>query len=217
MTTELITLRDPRSPAAEAYRTLRTNLQFSSLDHPIHTLLITSSSPDEGKSTLLANLAVTLAQAEQRVIVVDCDLRRPTLHTVFGISNEHGLTSALLAETADLPLAATEVDGLLVLPSGPLPPRPADLIGSRRMDALIARLRSQADLILFDAPPVVSVTDAAVLATKVDGVVLAAKSGKTRRDRAREAVQLLQKVNAHVLGVVLTNTRAEHAAYSAYS
>lgn len=215
--TALITLRDPRSPAAEAYRTLRTNIQFSSLDKPIHTLLVTSTSPDEGKSTTLSNLAVTIAQAEQRVILVDCDLRRPSLHTLFGVPNEQGLTSVILNQgDGELPLHATSVPGLSLLTSGPLPPRPADLLGSRRMEVLIERLRSEADMVLFDTPPVIAVTDAAVLATRLDGVLLVLQAGKTRRDRAREARRQLEKVKANIIGVVLNNARME-ASYGYYS
>jgi non-specific protein-tyrosine kinase len=204
---QLIALRDPRSPAAEAYRALRTNIQFSSLDRTLHTILATSTAPDEGKSTTIANLAVTMAQAEQRVILVDCDLRRPSLHTVFGVGNEHGLTSMMLQEDVSPPLQQTEVPGLLLLPSGPLPPRPADILGSKRMEAVIAALREQADIVLFDTPPVTAVTDAAVLATKVDGVLLIFRAGATRRDRAREARRLLDKVNANIVGVVLTDVK----------
>lgn len=206
----LIALRDPRSPAAEAYRTLRTNIQFSSLDKPLRTLLATSTAPDEGKTTTLANLAVTMAQAEQRVLLVDCDLRRPGLHTIFDQPSEPGLTSVLLEQDeAPIPLHSTPVPGLYLLPSGPLPPRPADLLGSRRMEALIARLHAEADVVLFDTPPVTAVTDAAVLATRVDGVLLILQAGKTRRDRAREARRMLEKVKAHIVGVVLNNARQE--------
>lgn len=206
----LITLRDPRSPAAEAYRTLRTNIQFSSLDRPIKTLLATSTAADEGKSTTVANLAVTMAQAEQRVILVDCDLRRPSLHTLFSLPNEVGLTSAILDQQQNgLPLQETGVPGLSLLTSGPLPPRPADLLGSRRMEALITQLSAAADIVLFDTPPVIAVTDAAVLATRLDGVLLVLEAGKTRRDRAREARRRLEKVNAHIVGVVLNNARME--------
>ncbi len=216
-TSPLIALRDPKSPAAEAYRTLRTNIQFSSLDKPLHTLLVTSTAPDEGKSTTLANLAVTMAQAEQRVILVDCDLRRPTLHTLFNLPNQVGLTSMILQEeTAPLPLLETSVPGLSLLASGPLPPRPADLLGSRRMEALIARLREEADMVLFDTPPVIAVTDAAVLATRLDGVLLVLQAGKTRRDRAREARRLLEKVKANIVGVILNNARQE-AGYGYYT
>jgi capsular exopolysaccharide synthesis family protein len=205
----LIALRDPRAPASEAYRTLRTNIQFSSLDRPLHTLLVTSTAPDEGKSTTLANLAVTMAQAEQRVILVDCDLRRPTLHTLFGLSNDVGLTSMILSQEEAPPLQETGVPGLSLLASGPLPPRPADILGSRRMEAVIARLRAEADIVLFDTPPVVAVTDAAVLATKVDGVLLVFQAGKTSRDRARRARQMLEKVKANIIGVVLNNAAVE--------
>ncbi|HEX5690320.1 MAG TPA: CpsD/CapB family tyrosine-protein kinase, partial [Roseiflexaceae bacterium] len=191
-TSSLITLRDPRAPAAEAYRTLRTNIQFSSLDKPLHTLLATSTAPNEGKSTTLANLAVTMAQAEQRVLLVDCDLRRPTLHTLFNVNNDAGLTSMILAqEDTPPPLQETGVPGLSLLTSGPLPPRPADILNSRRMEAIIAQLRADVDIVLFDTPPVVAVTDAAVLATKVDGVLLVFRAGTTSRDRARQARQLI--------------------------
>ncbi|HEX6290508.1 MAG TPA: CpsD/CapB family tyrosine-protein kinase [Herpetosiphonaceae bacterium] len=213
--TQLIALRDPRSPAAEAYRALRTNIQFSSLDKPLRTILATSTAPDEGKSTTIANLAVTMAQAEQRVILVDCDLRRPSLHTMFGLPNEEGLTSLMLQENSRMPAQKTEVPGLLVLTSGPLPPRPADILGSKRMEAVIAQLREHADIVLFDTPPVNAVTDAAVLATKVDGVLLVFRAGATKRDRAREARRLLDKVNANVVGVVLTDVKGEDT-YSYY-
>jgi non-specific protein-tyrosine kinase len=215
--TTLIALRDPRSAAAEAYRTLRTNIRFSSLDRPLHTLLVTSTAPDEGKSTTLANLAVTMAQAEQRVIVVDCDLRRPTLHQLFNLPNDVGLTTLIL-EQGDEPLAlqATGVPGLSLLASGPLPPRPADILGSRRMESVIERLRNEADIILFDTPPVTAVTDAAVLATRVDGVLLVFQAGKTRRDRARQARLILEKVKANIIGVVLNDAQLE-AGYGYYS
>ena len=208
--TSLIALRDPRSQAAEAYRTLRMNIQFSSLDKPLRTLLATSTAPDEGKSTILANLAVTMAQSEQRVILVDCDLRRPTLHTLFDLPNEAGLTSLILAaEDAPIPLQETGVPGLSLLTSGPLPPRPADILNSRRMEAVIARLCSESDIVLFDTPPVVVVTDAAVLATRMDGVLLAFQAGKTNRDRGRQARQILENVKANIIGVVLNNAHVE--------
>ncbi len=210
VSSSLIALRDPRSPAAEAYRTLRTNIQFSSLDKPLHTLLATSTAPDEGKSTTIANLAVTMAQAEQRVILVDCDLRRPTLHALFDLPNDTGLTSLILAqEDAEIPLQDTGVAGLSLLASGPLPPRPADILGSRRMEAVIARLRAEADIVLFDTPPVIAVTDAAVLATKVDGVLLVFAAGKTSREHGRKAREILEKVKAHIVGVVLNNAEVE--------
>lgn len=212
----LVTLREPSSPAAEAYRTLRTNIQFASLDKPLRTLLATSTAADEGKSTTLANLAVTMAQSEQRVILVDCDLRRPTVHSIFGLPNEQGLTTLMLQADATLPLHQTDTPGLLILTSGPTPPRPADILGSKRMAAIIGQLRNQADIVLFDTPPINAVTDAAVLATAVDGVLLVFRAGNTKRDRAREARKLLDKVNANVVGVVLTDVKGDQDQYSYY-
>ncbi len=203
----LITLREPASAAAEAYRTLRTNILFSSLDKPIHTLLLTAAEPTPEKSLTAANLAVTMAQAEQRVLLVDCDLRQPALHTIFGISNEQGLTSSILDQDAPLAIQPTEVPGLSLLPSGPLPPRPADLLGSRRMEGLLARLKQAADIVIFDTPPVQNFTDALVLATRVDGVLLVVQANRSRRDRVREARQKLEKVKANLLGVVLSGAR----------
>lgn len=204
---ELITISEPRSAISEAYRALRTNLDFASLDRALKTLVVTSAGVGEGKSTTLANLAVVSAQAGRKVILVDADLRRPTLHEVFGLSQEKGLTSLMMGEVPlnSPPLQATGIEGLSILASGPLPPNPAELMGSRRMEEVIAALAERADQVLFDTPPVVAVTDAAVLATKVDGVLLVVSAGKTRRDNARSAVQRLQQINARLVGTVLTN------------
>jgi len=208
---ELITVTESRSPISEAYRTLRTNLDFAGLDRALKTLVITSAGVSEGKSTTLANLAIVSAQAGRRVILVDADLRRPTLHTVFGLANDAGLTTMMMddAALASPPLIKTAVDGLSVLTSGPLPPNPAEVMGSRRMEEIIAALAERADQVLFDTPPVVAVTDAAVLATKVDGVVLVVSAGHTRRDHARTAVQRLQQINARLVGAVLTNVQVD--------
>jgi capsular exopolysaccharide synthesis family protein len=215
----LITLTNPRSPVSEAYRTLRTNLEFSSLDRPIKTMVVTSPGLGEGKSTTLANLAVTLAQAEKEVILVDCDLRRPSQHEIFGLSNGVGLTTMVVDDGAmkEPPLLDTGVAGLRLLPSGPLPPNPSELVGSRRMGEIISVLAKQSDIALFDAPPVVAVTDAAVLASRVDGVLLVIKAGATKRDHARRAKALLEKVNAHLLGVVLNNIKMDTSYYSYYT
>jgi non-specific protein-tyrosine kinase len=206
---DLITVSEPRSPISEAYRTLRTNLDFAGLDQALETLVVTSAGVGEGKSTTLANLAVVSAQAGRKVILVDADLRRPTLHQTFGLDNETGLTTVMMDEAAlaSPPLRDTKIEGLSVLTSGPLPPNPADLMGSRRMEEVITALSEQADQILFDTPPVVAVTDAAVLATKVDGVLLVISAGKTRREYARTAVQRLEQINARLVGTVLTNVQ----------
>jgi len=215
----LITVADPRSPVSEAYRTLRTNLDFSSLDKPIKTMLVTSAGPEEGKSTVLANLAVTTAQAGRKVILVDCDLRRPTLHNIFNLKNDVGLTTMVVDDAAmeSPPLRDTGVEGLQLVSSGPLPPNPSELLGSRRMEEIIAALLERADVVLFDAPPVVAVTDAAVLATKVDGVLLVVNAGGTKRDYARAAKARLEKVNANLLGAVLNNVRFDVSLHRYYT
>jgi len=204
---DLITLRDPRSPAAEAYRTLRTNLTFTALDRPLETLLIAAAAPGDDSATVLANLAVTMAQGEKRTVVVDADLRRPTLHEIFGVPNARGLTTMVLEQAAleEPPLVEVGVDNLWLLPSGPLPPNPADILGSSRMEAALAALKPRADIILLSAPPVAAVTDAAVLAMKVDGVLLVVSAGRTRRDHALRAKELLERVHARIVGAVLNN------------
>jgi capsular exopolysaccharide synthesis family protein len=205
----LITLANPRSPASEAYRALRTNLIFSSINEPLQTLVVTSPAPEEGKSTALANLAVTLAQSGKRTIVVDCDLRRPAQHTIWGIEQQPGLTSMMLEDMDTPPLADVGVENLRVLPSGPLPPNPADLLGSPRMDAIVERVKKDADFILFDAPPVIAVTDATLLAAKLDGVLLVIRAGRTRREHAEQAGDLLRRVNVRIVGAVLTNAQVD--------
>lgn len=209
----LAMLQDPRSAAAEAYRTLRVNVQFSSLDRPVRTLAVTSAGMGEGKSTTVANLAIAMAEGGQRVIAVDADLRRPSLHTLFGQANREGLTTAVLGDDTSLPLQDTPIAGLRVLTSGPLPPNPLEMLGSRRFDTVIARLLQEADMVVFDTPPAAGLSDAAVLAARVDGVLLVVGAGRTKRDLARKAKELLLRVNAHLLGVVLTGVRSDQRVY----
>ena len=215
----LITISSPRSPISEAYRTLRTNLEFASLDTDLRTMVVTSPGPEEGKSTTLANLAVTMAQAEKRVVLIDCDLRRPRLHRFFGLDNASGLSTMIVDEAAlnDPPLQETGIAGLYLLPSGPLPPRPPDLLGSRRMETVISSLRERSDVVLFDAPPIIAVTDAAILATKVDGVLLVVSAGNTGREQARQAVERLRKVNARIIGAVVNNVELDTSLDRYYS
>jgi capsular exopolysaccharide synthesis family protein len=215
----LITLTDPRSPAAEAYRTLRTNLYFSSLDQALETLLVTSAAPGEGKSTILSNLAVTMAQGEKRTILVDADLRRPSLHVLFNVDNSQGLTTMVVDDSAlaEPPLVVTGVENLLLLPSGPQPPNPAEILGSRRMEEIIAALKARADIVLFDAPPAVAVTDAAVLGTKVDGVLLVFSAGKTRREHAERAKEVLERVQVRLIGAVLNNAPPDQSMGAYYA
>lgn len=204
---QLVTFLNPKSPVSEAYRVLRTNIQFSSLDKPIRTLLVTSANPSEGKSTTASNLAAVMAQTGQRVVLIDTDLRRPVIHKVFNIPNNLGLTSALLtnpdAATVAHLIQPTQIKNLSVLTSGPLPPNPSELLGSHRMGALIEALNSIADIIIFDSPPVLAVTDSAVLARQLDGVLLVVDSGETREPLARRAAEEMSKVGAQILGVAL--------------
>lgn len=207
----LVTLTDPRSPVSEAYRALRTNLSFYSLDDPIETLVVTSAEPNEGKSTTVANLAVTLAQAGNRTILVDCDLRKPAIHTLFGVANGEGFSEMVLSTGEKMPLVKTEVENLHLITSGAKPPNPADLLGSRKCDDVIARLKGAADIVLFDAPPVIAVTDAVVLGAKVDGVLLVLQAGKSRRDHAERAKQLLEQAKVRIVGATLTNAPKDDA------
>jgi capsular exopolysaccharide synthesis family protein len=205
----LVTLTTPRSSASEAYRALRTNLIFTGLDEPLHTLIVTSPAPEEGKSTTLANLAVTFAQSGKKTLMVDCDLRHPSQHTIWGVPQQPGLTDMVLEGLKKPPLVDVGVENLMLLPSGTVPPNPADLLGSQRMDAIIKQLKGEADIVLFDAPPVIAVTDATLLATKLDGVLLVFRAGGTRRDHAERAKELLERVNIRLVGAVLTNAQVD--------
>lgn len=216
---QLVTVTDPRSPSAEAYRTLRTSIDFASLDKAVRTLLVSSAGPEEGKSTTLANLAVVSAQEGKRTVVVDCDLRRPAQHRLFGLSNDQGLTSVLLNEAAlkDPPLREVGIPGLRLLTSGPIPPNPSEIIASARLVELIKTLASKADLVLFDAPPLVAVADASMLASRLDAVLLVAYAGRTRKAHIERAKALLEKANARLLGAVLTNVQVDRALSGYYS
>ncbi|MGQ9889089.1 MAG: CpsD/CapB family tyrosine-protein kinase [Aggregatilineales bacterium] len=209
----LITLTEPRSAAAEAYRTLRTNLMFSSVENPIKTLVVTAPAQGEGKSLVLANLAVTFAQSGHRTILVDSDLRRPTQHTLWGLDNARGLTAMMLDDSAlaNPPLASVGVDNLLVLPAGELPPTPADVLGSQRMIDIIGLLKARAQYVLFDSPPVLAAADAALLASRLDGVLLVVRAGHTRREHAARAREALERVHARIVGAVLSNAPRERA------
>jgi non-specific protein-tyrosine kinase len=207
---QLVAWLKSRAPESEAYRTLRTNIQFSSVDKPVKTLLVTSSSPGEGKSTTTANLAVVLAQTGQKVIVVDTDLRRPVLHKVFSVPNNTGLTTALLGDPTQVAaqLQPTDIDSLSVLTSGPIPPNPSELLGSHRMTALVEAVSAMADIVIFDSPPVLAVTDAAVLARQIDGVLLVADAARTKEHALAAAANELQKTGGNVLGVALNRLDA---------
>ena len=194
---------------AEAYRVLRTNVQFSTIDSPGQTLLVTSANPGEGKSTTAANLALVMAQAGKKVVLVDSDLRRPSLHRIFGLSNEQGLTNLLLSTQPSVNGYAqrTRFDNLAVLTSGPLPPNPSELLASRRLDSLLDGLKTQADVVILDSPPALPVADACILASKVDGTMLVVDSSKTRAQALRRAKEALAKSKTRLLGAVLNKLK----------
>ncbi len=204
---ELVAISNPRSPVAEAYRTLRTNVEFAG-QGKLRTLEVASPEPDPEKSLALANLAAVTAQSGRKVILVDADMRKPRQHEIFGVSNEKGLSSLLLADSDLSPVwQESGIDGLWILPSGPeLPTNPADLIDSDRMTQVIEFLKGHADMVFFDVPPVIAVADAALLAAKVDGVLLAVHAGKTKREQAMQAKSFLEKAQANILGVFLLDS-----------
>ncbi|NJN98156.1 MAG: CpsD/CapB family tyrosine-protein kinase [Anaerolineales bacterium] len=210
-TDAIITLTDPRSAAAEAYRTLRTNLEFAGVDHQLHTLLVTSAAPTEGKSAAVANLAVAMADGDRPVILVDADLRKPAQHTLFGLTNERGFTNLFRDDDAfkQPPLQVIPNTSLQVLTSGPLPPIPGQLLASNRIAEIMAYLASLAEIVIFDAPPIITANDASLLAAKVDGVLLVVKAGGTKRDHVKAAKDRLAKVNARLIGAVLTHAQVD--------
>ncbi len=203
----LVTLSDPQSSAAEAYRALRMNLAFASVDKMLHMVVISSSAPDETKSPVAANLAVVLAQSEKRVVLVDADLRRPHLHQLFGIPQEPGVTTVMLdkAENAALPLVQTAIPGLRVLPSGALPPNPADILASQKMEMLLERIKAESDIVILDAPPVTVAVDAAVLGARSDGLLLVVRAGHSRRDHIAQAKEMLERSHVRLLGAIFTD------------
>lgn len=197
------------SRSAEAYRQLRTNVHFATFGTKLKTIVITSSNPEEGKSTTAANLATVLAQAGDKVILVDTDLRRPSLQRIFQGQNSLGLTGLLLNDVQDpsLALVPTRWKNLRLLPAGMLPPNPSELLTSTRMLRVINALRDMADFVVFDTPPVLAVTDAIVMAARTDGTILVAEAGRTRSDALREAARTLEQANAHTIGVVLNRAK----------
>ena len=209
----IITLTDPKSSAAEAYRTLRTNIEYSSVDETLQTLLVSSSAPTDEKSSTVANLAVAMADGDRTVILVDADLRRPSQHTLFGLPNEQGFTNLFRDETSfnQPPLQSVPNTSLKVLTSGPLPPIPSQLLASKKMELVVEKLASLAEIVIFDAPPIMTVNDASLIASQVDGVLLIVKASSTKRDHVKAAKDRLEKVNARLVGAVLTNAQVDSA------
>jgi capsular exopolysaccharide synthesis family protein len=213
----LVTVHDARSSSAEAYRTLRTNLIFSQAVQTLRTLVVTSPAPSEGKTTTAANLAVSFAQQGMRVLLVDCDLRRSRIHKMFGIPREPGMSELILGQQdIDSVARETPVPGLYILPSGILPPNPSELLGGDRMRKTLASLSEAFDLIVIDTPPLLAASDAAILATITDGVVLVVRAGVTEVEAGQQAIAQLQSVGARVVGAVLNDPDSKLQQYGGY-
>ncbi|MEJ2637618.1 MAG: polysaccharide biosynthesis tyrosine autokinase [Calditrichia bacterium] len=214
--TKLITHFDPKSPISEAYRILRTNIQFKNQKNKNIVVLITSSAPKEGKSTTVANLAITMAQLGSRTVLVDADLRRPVVHSIFNLKKEVGLTNYLVGKTeiGDI-VKPTFIENLSVITSGPLPPNPSELLGSDAMHQFIDELRGSYDAIIIDSPPVIAITDSAILSTLADGIVLVIKAHQTHREAIKRAKTLLDNAKANIFGCLLNGVNIERT-YGSY-
>lgn len=216
---DLITFKEPNSPMSESYRTLRTNIQFSSFDKKVKTLLVTSSGPGEGKTTTSSNLAIVMAQGGNKTLLIDCDQRKPQIHKVFGFSNENGLSNILVSENEidiNVGVHKTKQPNLHVLSSGTRPPNPAELLGSEKMKNFIEELKKTYDCIILDTPPIVMVTDAQILAQYTDGCLLVVSSGEAERDQVIKAKGLLEKVNAKILGIIINKIDSKKKGYYHY-
>lgn len=213
----LITKINPRSPISEQYKTVRTNLQFSAVDGDLNSMLITSSAPSEGKSSVTANLAVVFAQQGKKVLLIDADMRKPTLHYTFRLDNRKGLSSVLVGGTTfEESITKSDIQGLDILPCGPVPPNPSELLGSKSMERLLSEASLQYDLVIFDTPPVLAVTDAQILANICDGVVMVVRSKQTEYESAQKAKALLEVGKAKLLGVVLNDKVMKKGSYYYY-
>jgi capsular exopolysaccharide synthesis family protein len=202
----LITSINPKSPISEQYRTIRTNIEFASVDKEVKSLLVTSSGPSEGKSSTIANLAIVFAQQGKKVLLVDADLRKPTVHYTFKVDNLAGLSTVLVGEKPlEEAVDKAGVPNLNVLTSGPIPPNPSELLGSHAMKQLLIIAKQNYEIILFDTPPVLAVTDAQILANICDGSLLVVRSEQTEIESVRKAKESMENSRSKFLGVILND------------
>lgn len=208
--------KKPKSIAAEAYRTLRTNIQYSSFDNEYRTIVVTSSEPGEGKTLTAGNLALALAQGESKVLLVDCDMRKPSVHKNFRISNENGLTDLLLHKRTMEQVMVKYNENLTIVSAGRVSPNPSEMLGSRAMGIFLEEMKEHFDYVVMDTPPLGAVTDAQVLSTKVDGTILVVKAGATKKDVVMNSVNLIKKVNGNIIGTVLNGVEQSKNKYYYY-
>lgn len=213
----LIAHNDLKNPATEAYRVIRTSIQFAQAGKELKTLAVTSCTPNEGKSITVANLAVVLTQAGKSVLLLDCDMRNPTVHKNFNLSNKVGLSSCISMGTAlSDAVQKTSIEGLYALTGGVIPPNPSELLGSEQMKNVLQRAKEQYDYVLIDTPPVMPVTDALIVSRFVDGMILVIASAEVKVEMARDVKNQLVNAGANILGVVLNKVRSEHYGYGYY-
>ena len=209
--------KEPKSIAAESYRTLRTNIQYSSFfDKEYKVIVITSSEPGEGKSTTAGNLALCMAQGDKKVILIDCDLRKPSLHKKFKVSNLVGLSDVIIGKENLLSAIHRYNKNLVLLTSGKIPPNPSEMLSSKAMESLLEELKGAFDYIILDTPPVQAVTDSQILSTKADGTILVVRAERTKKDSVNNAINLLKKVNANIIGTVLNGINVSRNKYYYY-
>lgn len=215
---KMITVSDPNSVNTEQFNTIRTNIEFSNADKAIKSIVITSATASEGKSTVAANISVAFARQGKKVLLVDSDLRRPTINATFSIRDPKGLTNFLTEHNMSINdiFYQTTIENLYVMPSGPIPPNPSELIGSKRMEKLIVALQEAFDVVIYDVPPILSVTDAQILSTKVDGTILVVRENKAEKESIRQAVGLINHVRAKIIGTVLNDVKGSEATYYGY-
>lgn len=208
--------KDPKSIAAESYRTLRTNLQYSSFDEEYKVIVVTSAEPGEGKSTTAGNLALSIAEGDKKVVLIDCDLRKPSLHKKFEISNTAGLSDVIVGKESISVVGHRHNNNLTILTSGKIPPNPSEMLGSKSMKALLDALRKVFDYVILDTPPVQAVTDAQILSNRADGTILVVRAEKTKKDSVVNSINLLKKVNANIIGTVLNGVDTKRNSYYYY-
>ena len=210
----LIVQNNPKSIISEQYRTIRSNINFSMVDEQFKTIMITSSLPGEGKSTTSANVATVFTQAGKQVLIIDADMRKPTVHYTFKLKNAYGLSDVLTRQCElEQAIQSTEITGLSVLSSGPIPPNPAELLQSNQMSQLLEELKGKFDLIIFDTPPVMAVTDSQILANKCDATILVVNCGVTKKEIAVKAKEQLANSKGNIIGVVLNNYKLDKDHY----